>query len=48
MDVADVLYASSFIKCVVVQKKTKKKRNTSISFYTNYHTEMKLVPIIKD
>ena len=27
---------------------SKKKRNTPIYFNTNYHTEMKLVPIIMD
>ena len=29
-------------------KKKKEKRDTPISFYTNYRTEMKLVPIMMD
>ena len=36
-----------FQNCTVGQKK-KEKRNTRIYFNTNYHTEMKLAPIIMD
>ena len=38
-------------KGVLIQRmysRSKKKRNTPIYFNTNYHTEMKLVPIIMD
>ena len=34
----------AIMKCTVGQK----KRNTPIYYNTNYHTEMKLVPVIMD
>ena len=37
------------VECTVGQKKKKeKKKNNTIYFNTNYRTEMKLVPIIKN
>ena len=42
------LYNTEFRNMVVMYSSSNKKRNTPIYFNINYHTEMKLVPIIMD